>query len=369
MRLDRKAFGRIATTFVATAMLAAFAAVPAMAAEPAANEFVIPKTFTVAANTFRPAADFRFTVAAANVTAEENGYYNGIEGAVKLKTPASFAAETSNTPSSTPTSMTANATFEVTFGQGGITHAGTYKYTLKEDASSPVAGVTYDTNTYDLYVVVVNEDTAPNKLKVQSVFMTNHKEGTQATGETKVIGITNTYGNTTGGANTLTLTKVIDGKGADKSAAYDFTIKITSSSPATTKYYYETSDGQEKGVITSGDTGVTVTLSNDERVTVYGLLDNDTYEIAETNANADQYTTTVKMENDSDYTDYTDALTGKMSTADTDNDDNVDITVKNFRDLDDIPTTGVLLNVAPYALMVIIAAAGCFVFLRKRRDD
>lgn len=368
MRLDRKAFGRVATTFVATAMLAAFAAVPAMAAEPAANEFVIPKTFTVAANTFRPAADFRFTVAAANVTAEENGYYNGIEGAVNLKTPASFAAETSNTPSSNPTSMTANATFEVTFGQGGITHAGTYKYTLTEDASSPVAGVTYDTKTYDLYVVVVNEDTAPQKLKVESVFMTNHKEGTQATGETKVNGITNTYGNTTDGANTLTLTKVIDGKGADKSAAYDFTIKITSSSATTTKYYYATTGG-DTGVINSGNDGATVTLSNDERVTVYGLLDDDTYEIAETKANADKYTTTVKMENDSDYTNYTAALTGKMSTANTDNDDNVDITVKNFRDLDDIPTTGVLLNVAPYALMVIIAATGCFVFLRKRRDD
>lgn len=369
MRLDRKTFGRVATAFVATAMLAAFAAVPAMAAEPAANEFVIPKTFTAAAYTFRPAATFRFNVEAANVTAEENGYYNGVAGAVTLKTPASFAAETA-TPSETPKSTEADAIFEVKFGEGGITHAGTYKYTLTEDRTSPVAGVTYDTNTYDLYIVVVNDDTETNKLKVSSWFMT--KQGV-APGdlETKVAGITNTYATLGQGAKNLTVKKEIEGSGADKSAQYEFVIKVNSSSTTTTKYYYTTTGG-DTGVIESGNNGATVMLSDDEKVTVYGLLDNDTYEISETVANQNQYTTKVKMEDDTQYTDYVsanDMLSNTMGQADTNGDNSVDITVQNNRELDDIPSTGVLLTVAPYALMVIIAVAAAFVFLRKRRDD
>ena len=31
--------------------------------------------------------------------------------------------------------------------------------------------------------------------------------------------------------------------------------------------------------------------------------------------------------------------------------------------------TGIVMNVAPYALLVVIAAAGCLVFLRKRDED
>ena len=31
--------------------------------------------------------------------------------------------------------------------------------------------------------------------------------------------------------------------------------------------------------------------------------------------------------------------------------------------------TGIVMNVAPYALLVVVAVAGCFVFLRKRNED
>ena len=34
-----------------------------------------------------------------------------------------------------------------------------------------------------------------------------------------------------------------------------------------------------------------------------------------------------------------------------------------------VSPTGIVMNVAPYVLLVVVAAAGCFVFLRKRRED
>ena len=34
-----------------------------------------------------------------------------------------------------------------------------------------------------------------------------------------------------------------------------------------------------------------------------------------------------------------------------------------------VTPTGIVMNVAPYVLLVVVAAAGCFVFLRKRRED
>lgn len=380
MRLDRKAFGRVATTFVATAMLAAFAAVPASAADRAANEFTITKTFTVAANTFRPAADFSFIVNAATVTPEQEaqGFYDGIADAVKMKAggAAHFNADIGTTPS-TMVSTTADATFEVTFGAPGttnaITHAGVYKYTVQE-TDSGMKGVSYDTTAYDLYITVENDSsaTATHGLKVASWQMTK----TVGQSTEKVNGITNTYDNDTDDDGDpdfyqLTVQKTMDGTGADLSAEFDFTIAITGSSNDTTQYYYTTSNN-EKGVILANGTPQTVTLSKDETVTVYGLFAEDQYAITETQAGQNNYTTSAKKEDDTTYGDYNEngtVLKNTMSGADTNADKSVNVFVQNYRDLDEIPSTGIIMNVAPYALMVIIAAAGCFVFLRKRRDD
>ena len=44
-----------------------------------------------------------------------------------------------------------------------------------------------------------------------------------------------------------------------------------------------------------------------------------------------------------------------------------DVAYTNTRNA--VSPTGLAMNVAPYALLVVVAAAGCFVFLRKRRED
>lgn len=45
------------------------------------------------------------------------------------------------------------------------------------------------------------------------------------------------------------------------------------------------------------------------------------------------------------------------------------VKVAYTNNLESTAPTGVVMNVAPYILLVVIAVAGAFVFLRKRRED
>ncbi len=86
--------------------------------------------------------------------------------------------------------------------------------------------------------------------------------------------------------------------------------------------------------------------------------------------NTNGYVTTAASENDT-ITNQSEGLTtvvGSVDIAENPNEQTTkDVVYTNRRD--SVAPTGVIMIVAPYVLMVVIAAAGCFVFLRKRRDD
>ena len=44
--------------------------------------------------------------------------------------------------------------------------------------------------------------------------------------------------------------------------------------------------------------------------------------------------------------------------------DNTTATITNTKNA--VSPTGIMMDIAPYAVLVVIAAAGCFIFLRKR---
>lgn len=111
-----------------------------------------------------------------------------------------------------------------------------------------------------------------------------------------------------------------------------------------------------------------VTLKHHQAIKIYGLQKNS-WEITEQATN--EYTTEIQVSVGSGTpNNETRFVTGSITSYDG-NADIVDVQVDytNTRDIDDVTPTGVIMNVAPYVLMVVIAAAGCFVFLRKRRDD
>lgn len=88
----------------------------------------------------------------------------------------------------------------------------------------------------------------------------------------------------------------------------------------------------------------------DETVTIYGLSANDEYQVTEDDANTDGYTTTYESCNEDE--------AGAMGT------DDVTATVTNTRET--TPPTGVIMTIAPYALMVVLAGAFAVVFLTRR---
>ena len=396
MKFTRKSIGRIAATFVATAMLATMAIVPASAdtgdkgvtgpntgisgTEGGSsfgdnNTFTIQKKLNVQDKSYTPNVTFNFTVTPvtqANLTAADksNNIYPGVDNGVVFVSGATFTTGTT-----TGGSPVENATFRVNMGteeEPTFTHAGVYKYTVQEQGGN-YKGVTYNTtDVKDLYVYIVNTD---NGLAV------SYTELVDSDGA-KTNQFTNTYGDTTTDKeilNNLELKKVISGDGADLTAKFAFSVKVDGdedipntapegeeSNAKLEQFLVEFSDDTPSITLTSGEAR-TIYLGNNVTATIYGLSEDDTYTITEANVSAqdnvakttDGYTVTVTGGTDND-SDHNGSVTGKIEN---------DTTVQYENSKGASTPTGIVMDIAPYALLVIVAGAACFIFLRKRNKD
>lgn len=367
MKLTRKSIGRIAASFVATAMLATMAIVPASAegSEPTVDDsyiyatgsiFTIEKNLFVPANVLTPDTTITFSVAVAQPSTNQQigniVVEPGVENAVTMTSGADFDTETNVTETNADRTVTKNATFNVDISK--FNHAGIYKYTVSE-VNSGYEGLTYATVSKDLYVFIENDASAANKLKVAYTMLT-------ATGDTskKDNSFDNKYGKDNGNQDTiydLSLTKQITGSAANMKDEFEFTITVNGNE---TGEKYILQNGTEYQIITSG-TPVKVNLGDDESVTIYGLSANDKYTIVEAYGDKVGYTTSATV-NNAPYT-FQDALTVKTAQNTTITSDQ---TVVYTNDKGSSAPTGIVMDIAPYAVLVVIAAAGCFIFLRKR---
>ena len=419
MKLSRKNVGRIATTFLATAMLASLTAVPAMAVDSvpispvtpaqqiqtgendAALTFIgINKLLNKPENAYAPNVEFTFSVAKADsdladgallenetATGIMNGenieieVYNGVTGGVYVDTAdqavnngvASFAPSVSDIGNTTIASQAKFAINNTKF-----THAGVYKYILTEQAN-PTDDINYEgiTNdiepTRELYVYVREND--EGKYEVYGAVV-------KGTDDDKTDHFTNTYlgGGTDPDNNELIISKEVTGEMGNKTNQFAFYIYISGGEGEWYKAVYQkTTDGQnwvtdtskgENGVVTiQANQNYDFKLAHNERIYIYGLSDSDNYNITEVRANQDNYVTTVKgYEEDEDYLISNDEVSNQVNgSVNPDATSVKDIHFVNTRDA--VSPTGIVMNVAPYALLVVIAAAGCFVFLRKRDED
>ena len=119
-------------------------------------------------------------------------------------------------------------------------------------------------------------------------------------------------------------------------------------------------------MIVSGGS-IIVTLKHGQSVTVYGLSENDQYTITEDTYQGynTSFATTV---NDTEKTG--DGYSGTGSTVSTKiaTSNSLQTQKVTFTNAKDGSATGLILNYAPYALMVVLAAAVAFVFYRKKRN-
>lgn len=359
-----KTLGRVATTFVAGAMLTALA-MPAYAVTATTGNmqytdstvsFNASVDMTGATEAGMPHGTFSFTVGALSTLPEgheDSAVLGTVDDVVSSTVTVNFDGETVNNTEQVTFSFKADA-----FG-----HAGVYYYTVTQ-TDPDIAGMTADTSTYIMKVYVENifgEDGALTGNKVANVTM--YKQGDTET--TKVGGIENDYA-----TESVKLTKQITGAGANMGESFSFTIELTDPDHVAhmTSISYKVNDAEAyTPVIISGNKfTVTLpeTLGDDDYVTVTGLPVGTNYKISETDAEA--YVTTWAGVNTSITTEAAGELDTKIIDGTVSNGEN-DITVTNSKASS--PATGIVMNVAPYVLLVVVAAAGCFVFLRKRRED
>lgn len=378
----RKNLGRVASTIVATALLASVATVPAFAAgEPqftgstqADGNYVVnmTKELHMDDNLYQPTETFEFEV---------NEYVHGadevhevIEG-IPVSDGKDNGVTVANAAFTTGTTKQTTANVQITVNKAVFSEAGIYKYTLSEKNGTNT-NIDYDDSTKYLYVYVKNND-AMTDVEIYGVVVkdyTTGDEGAVTVGD-KDSKFENTYGkvNEENVLHNVTLTKTLSGDAANLEQEFPFTITITNTT-SDNQVFKIWNDGDGNGVedsdevstITANATGATYQLGNDETVKIFGLRDGDTYTIQEGNMSSenngktnDGYT--VKINNEATNNgQHQDTLAG-------DDADEISVTYDNNRT--SVSPTGIAMNVAPYALLVVVAVAGCFVFLRKRNED
>lgn len=336
-----KMLQRLAAVLLAGTMMAAMGTTVFAENEP--KNVTITKEITKDGNDYAPAATFEFSITpgtAVDAVIDDQGkvtqeaIYAGPAG-------GAYFAEGAGTIKSAPaasdigeTTITVGTT-TISIDNSKFTAPGIYRYNVTENAGT-YEGVTYSTETkyFDVFVNTSNEVYAYTF--------------THATGENgKDDGVfTNDYGTTESKIYDVTITKKVAGNQGDKSKDFSFTINA---SGAEGEWFYVTfSDGRAAETLVTGSDSKTITLKDGQSATIHGLSTSDTYSVDETDYTSDGYKTTVEGNK-----------SGSI-TADT------TVTFTNTKDV--TTPTGIVMNIAPYVLMVAVAAVLAVVFLRKRNS-
>ena len=235
---------------------------------------------------------------------------------------------------------------------------GTYIYTFSETAGD-TAGVTYNSDTYRLYVTVINGKTA-GSYKIGATYVKKVKK-LGGIDKDKVQEIVNTYQ-----AGKLQITKEVTGNVGDKNKVFDVNVTLTVEAGKKVKAPVSivANDGtaQDKDEISTTDWSgnkatVTVKVKNGTTVELKNLPVGVSYTVAEAAYN--DYTTSYTQNG----TDMTGAPTSiRANETDT-------VVIKNHKDT--TVDTGVIISNLPYILILAAVAAGLVLFAagKKRRAD
>lgn len=214
---------------------------------------------------------------------------------------------------------------------------GDYKYTVAETAGE-VDGITYDTTSKTVTVRVYNNtDVEGNLVDGKSAIAI--VEGAEGSDPTKLeeVSFENKYE-----THKVEVKKIIEGNAADLTKEFTFTITINGSKGEK----YTVKNGETTAIITSG-TPYEVDLGNNETVEIYGLSASDTYTVTE---DAEGYTSTGTVEE---------------ATAIGKEDKNIEVTNTKTQ----VIPTGIIENVAPFALALVVGGSFAVIYFKKNRQE
>lgn len=225
---------------------------------------------------------------------------------------------------------------------------GVYTYNLKE-VDGQTAGVTYRKKTIKLVVTVINQ--GDGKVKVAAVH-TEETDGVKSS----------SFDDNTYTANTLSVNKKVTGNMGDKGHYFEFTIKLTPEGNKTYEDVYvvsggSTGSGNATTIPVDGENH-TFKLKDSDTIAIINLPAGVTYDISETAV--DGYTTYVgDEETEANKKNSTEGTTSGTAT-----------TVKFINHKGGDVDTGVILDNAPYILMLAVVAGGAMTLvIKKRREE
>lgn len=351
---------------VAAAMMLTMGATAAFATElePVANKTVavnnntvtVQKIYKLDGQGISPEETFNFTISNAEVT---NAGTNVNKNALPVPTIGSAKYEATVEGGATTAGNTKNITIDFKKVDGSLiyTGVGIYTYQVAETAGKTL-GVAYDTKTYTMKVTVVNGD-AVGTYKIHSVSFTDNATKQKDDAPS----FTNTYT-----ANTLSVSKTVDGALGDKDYPFEFTVNFAKNTENAEKTWTDaitaekTDANNNKSTVNITSDSASFTLKHGESIKFSNVPAGLTYTVSETAV--DGYETKINGSETA-----TAAVNGKVTTsADTDNAEE-NVTYKNIKGIE-TPDTGVILDNAPYiALLAIVAFGGVALILNKRRRD
>lgn len=308
------------------------------------NGITLTKTFTNTNSNFGgklPNSKFYFTTTFRSYTDEEGETSVTMTNppALTVGTPETVGSETKyyvayNNSDTTPnTAASATINIPVIFNLANFS-VGTYEYVITE-TNSNVAGITYDAAAMTLTMQVFSDSEGNKTCNI-----------TTSQGDKKDTDFTNSYA-----AGQLQVKKVLAGNSVDPNKKFTFTVTF-----ASTKTFNPAIDAAVSTGVTPGfwdKTGLvyTVSLGHNDTVTFSNIPADVTYTVAESEVQG--YTAESVYSN----TSTTKAITGGLQ-------DTVTVTNTNNTEIN----TGVILESAPYILLLALAAAGMFLLLTKKRS-
>lgn len=317
------------------------------------TQMTITKKVTLKEKVLAPNTEFEFTVGAGAANLKYGGY-DVIQGAAGDWTVGGKVTVTKASLSDIVATGSTTMTLKKEYKEPGI-----YSYVVKETRGS-YDGMEYDTTEKNVLVFVVYKDGQYVVDKAVVVNVTNNVATAPTTTAAKSdLTFTNKYDDNSenGGTHDLTFTKEVTGALGNRSKEFEFNITITADEAGqktgegeSEQYYVEISNkgGQSTKTIKSGEL-LQVNLRNGDTVKIYGLSPKDKYTVTETESDKVGYTTTGEVD-----AEHPIAMGNKDKT----------VTVTN--DKDTTTPGGVIMTIAPYALMLVVAGAFAVVFLTRR---
>ena len=255
----------------------------------------------------------------------------------------------------TPENTEVTKTVNVDFSKVEFTKPGIYRYVITE-LDSQNADITNDDNSKRYLDVYVENGTTENTYVIThsvllSTPITPNNSGIYGEGQkSKSNGYTNKY--TT---YQLSLDKEVKGTMGDKGKEFEFEIQFTG--PANASFTFE---GKPVQLAANGTGSTTIRLTDKSQAAVItGIPSAVEYTVTEKIDAKEGYTTSYTINGVSEIkgTTTNEHTMGKANNA---------VVCTNTKDA--VTPTGIMMNVAPYVLMVAVAAVLAVVFLRRKNN-